>query len=311
MKKKILVISLIVILIPVIIYFFFPGLLIDQLMTLERKNAGFTVKSVEVQDHKIVYMDGGEGKAILLVHGYTANKDNWTRFAKPLIPDYYVVAVDLPGFGDSSRIETETYSIKNQVKRLNEFCKAINIDKFHIVGSSMGGSIAGCYTIAYPKKVLSLALFNTGGVPSSNKSDFHKLFKKGINLFEIKTSKDFDKMLGYVFVKPPPMPGFMKDFFMEEALKNKAFNEKIGKDLNKEKYSLEPYLKRIKTKTLVLWGDTDKFIHVSAVKILSNGLPNCKAVIMKDCGHIPMVERPEETANHYINFLSEVTSGKI
>ncbi len=311
MKKKILLTIMVIILIPLVLYFFFPKSLINASIYLQRSSAGLSAKSIDVNDHKFAYMEGGSGETILFVHGYTANKDNWTMLSSYLTPEYHVVVVDLQGHGDSSKIITDKFTIKNQTMWLNEFCEAINIQKFHIAGNSMGGSVSGCYAVTYPDKVLSLGLFNTLGVPSSEKSEFFKLIEKGVNLFKIESVEDFDRFMEYVFVKTPPMPGLFKQFFYEEVLLNQEINNKIGTDISKEKYSLESHLSNIKIKTFVLWGDTDRLLHVSAVKILSKRLPFCRSVIMKDCGHCPMIERPEETYSHYNNFLSDVKSGKI
>jgi len=67
--------------------------------------------------------------------------------------------------------------------------------------------------------------------------------------------------------------------------------------------ALEPDLPKIKARTLVLWGDHDRVLDVSCVQILEKGLPNCTVVIMQDCGHLPMIERPQEASEHYLAFL--------
>jgi abhydrolase domain-containing protein 6 len=67
--------------------------------------------------------------------------------------------------------------------------------------------------------------------------------------------------------------------------------------------ALEPDLPKIKAKTLVLWGANDRVTDVSAVQVFKKGIPDCSTVIMKDCGHLPMIERPEEAAGHYLEFL--------
>ena len=67
--------------------------------------------------------------------------------------------------------------------------------------------------------------------------------------------------------------------------------------------SLEPRLSKIKAKTLILWGDSDRAIDPSAVQVFEREIKNHRTVIMKSCGHVPMLERPEEAARHYLAFL--------
>ncbi len=303
--KKAVVVLILILLLPVILYLAFPGLLYESVVILGRKSVGVAEKSVEAADHTISYIEGGKGESILLVHGFSAEKDQWLRFARYFIPTYHVVAVDLPGFGQSSKKESVRYTIAAQVSMLNEFVNKVGLERFHIVGNSMGGSISGKYAVDYPDKIISLALFNTGGIPSAEKSEFAKLLEKGENPLLINTTEDFDSMMSFVSFERPSIPSFIKGYLVSQAISNRPFNEKILNDLVEERYSLEAELSKIGNKTLILWGDTDRLIHVSATKILAQGLADSTTVIMKNCGHCPMAERPEETAAFYLKFLEQ------
>jgi pimeloyl-ACP methyl ester carboxylesterase len=68
---------------------------------------------------------------------------------------------------------------------------------------------------------------------------------------------------------------------------------------------LQPDLGLIKAPTLILWGDQDRLIHVSAVDVFKAGIPNSTVVVMKDCGHAPMVERPRESAEHFLKLIRQ------
>ena len=70
--------------------------------------------------------------------------------------------------------------------------------------------------------------------------------------------------------------------------------------------SLEKELPNIEAQTLILWGDQDKVLDVSSVPVFEKGLKNHKTVIIKDCGHLPMIEKPQETATHYIDFIKGI-----
>ena len=59
--------------------------------------------------------------------------------------------------------------------------------------------------------------------------------------------------------------------------------------------------------TFVLWGDKDHLLDVSCVEVFKRYLPDVRTVIMKNCGHLPMMERPEEAADHYVRFLQQVS----
>ncbi len=87
---------------------------------------------------------------------------------------------------------------------------------------------------------------------------------------------------------------------------NRDFNEKILGHIAKENYLLEDDLSKIKTKTIVIWGDKDRVIHVSCTDVIKKGLPGSTIVVIKNCGHLPMIERPDETARYYLEFLGKV-----
>ena len=304
MKKKVVVLIAAAIALAVVLYFALPGLLVKWARDSERKAAGLQEKSLRVEDHEIVYLEGGQGEPILMVHGFAANKDNWTRFAKFITPLYHVVALDLPGFGDSTCLENASYSIADQAKRLNQFADAVGLKKFHIVGNSMGGHIAGRYTVMFPERVLTLGLFDASGVKSPVPSEMAQRLAKGEpNPLVAGSVEEFDRLIKFVFFTPPEIPSFVKKLLVEEAMKHKASNERIFKQMSGEIGALEPDLPKIKARTLVLWGDRDRVLDVSCVQVLEKGLPNSTAVIMKDCGHLPMIERPQEAAEHYVAFL--------
>ncbi len=304
MKKKLLVITAFVVVLAVVGYFVLPGLLVKWATESERKAADLQQKRVRVGDHEIVYLKGGHGETILMIHGFAANKDNWTRFAKWISPAYHVMALDLPGFGESTCLADASYSIADQAKRLNRFADAVGLKKFHIVGNSMGGHIAARYTIMFPERVLTLGLFNSAGVGSPVPSEMAKRLSKGeANPLVAGSVEEFDRLIKFVFSTPPEIPRFVKKLLVEEAQRHKVSNERIFKQISREYVALEPDLQNIKARTLVLWGDQDRVLDVSCVQTLEKGLPNCTVVIMKDCGHMPMIERPQEAAEHYLAFL--------
>ena len=305
MKRKLFIVVAILILVPIVIYFAFPEVLYNFSITSLRKSAGLSKKIIEVDNQTISYLEGGKGDAILLLHGFSGNKDNWTTFAKSLTTNYHVIAIDLPGFGESSKIETESYNIDSQVKKLDRIVDVLGLNKFHLAGNSMGGAIAGKYAAVVPDKVLSLALFDTAGISSAEKSELAKLMENGENPLLIESSQDFDEMIKFVFEAPPPIPKRIKVYLAKQSILNRGFNKKIFKELMLEKYSLESDLSKIQANTLILWGDNDRVIHVSCTNVLEKGLLNSTTVIMKGCGHCPMIERPEETAQHYLEFLKK------
>ena len=304
-KKTIfLTIAAVVIIISAILYFAAPSYLYNKAINGLRKNAGLTIKSVNIPDFKIVYAEGGAGDTIIMLHGFTGSKDNWLWFAKSFTPNYRVIIPDIPGFGDSSKPQDAKYNIMSQVERLNLFVKELKLTKFHIVGNSMGGDIAGNYAVTYPDMVKTLALFDSAGVVSPIKSERTLLLEKGISApLVVKNVNEYDKYLEMGFNKPPQMPSIIKKYLAQQAVKASSFNEKIYNELNTDLTALESKLNKITVPTLIVWGDSDKIIHVSSVPIFKKNIKNSQSAIIKECGHLPMMEKPQETASIYHDFL--------
>ena len=304
--KKVLIALLVVIVAVVIGYYAFPEKVAGYMIGAARSKAGLIKKEIKIDDHKIVYLEGGKGPTILLLHGYTGDKDNWTMFAPYLTKDYHVVIPDIPGYGESSMIEAASYDLSSQMSRLHKFAQALELKKFHIAGNSMGGFFAGTYAVRYPDEIISLGLFNAGGVTSLENSVVRKMMEKGENPLVLKEASDMPRIMALAFVNPPSLPYPIKKVMVQTALANNKFYEKEFKEIGPDFLSLEKDLPKIKAPTLILWGDQDKIIDVSSVPVFEKGLKNHKTVIVKDCGHVPMIEKPQETATHYIDFIKGI-----
>jgi abhydrolase domain-containing protein 6 len=285
-------------------YFLFPGSVFKLAIEAQRSAAGLVKKEIRVDDHAIVYLEGGQGETIVLLHGFALNKDCWTAFAR-YVKAYHLIIPDIPGFGESSQKRTDSYDIESQVKRLDRFMEKLDLDRFHVVGQSMGGAIAAVYSARHPDKVLTLALLDTAGVPAENKSEFARQLEQGKNLLFAANATEYDELLALVFAKPPMIPTPFKKFLVADMIAHNEFDKKIWDDWQPEQYSVAPVLPLIQAPVLVLWGDQDKITDKSGVAFLEKNLKNPTVVILQATGHAPMMERPEESAKAYLSFLTE------
>ncbi|MEW6442236.1 MAG: alpha/beta fold hydrolase [bacterium] len=304
MKRLLLAAVALLVVAAGLLYFAFPRALYGLSIRLERKTAGLSAKTLQVGAYTIAYTEGGRGEDMLLVHGFGANKDNWNRIARYLTPRFRVIALDLPGFGESSRVQADSYSIRDQVGRLDLIAAALGLESFHLAGNSMGGAIAGRYAAEFPQKVKTLALLNAGGLKTCpNPSELSREIAAGRNRLLTTTAEDFDGFLEFVFVDPPWIPGPVKAHLSRQSIEDQPFREKVFREIQDEGSSLEPVLAEIQAKTLILWGDRDRLIDVSCTQVLEKGLARAQTVILENCGHAPMIERPQETAQRYLEFL--------
>jgi pimeloyl-ACP methyl ester carboxylesterase len=272
-------------------------------IALERFRSGLSLKTVHIDEHEISYMEGGKGETVLLVHGYSSNKEIWIRFARRIKKHYHIIAMDLPGHGNSTFLMNASYSISSQVDYLKKMVNKLNLQKFHMVGNSMGGAISLYFTHQYQSHIKTLALFNSGGVNSPHPSEFRKGLNKGENLFFIETKEDFNHLLDLSMASPPFLPWPIKSVLFQNRLARNEINKKIFKDISEELWKGESFLKNITVPVFILWGQDDHLIDVSCVDIFHRNIPNSSTVILEKTGHCPMIEKSKETAKHYLNFL--------
>ncbi len=92
-------------------------------------------------------------------------------------------------------------------------------------------------------------------------------------------------------------------------MQQSAFNRIIFEFLRAESWSyrdpLEALLADIRQPVLILWGENDRIIDKSSIDVMRPLLPDAEIVIMKDTGHVPMLERPEESSRHYLDFVDK------
>ncbi|MFO7569038.1 MAG: alpha/beta hydrolase [Smithellaceae bacterium] len=278
------------------------SLLVGLSRSTERHKSGLSKNVVDVGDHQIAYLDGGKGEAVILLHGFGDNKDSWVKFARRLTQTHRVIIPDLPGFGESTKKMSGSYDIATQVARLHELAGKLGLAKFHIAGNSMGGLIAGVYAADHPGRILSLGLIDTAGIPDREQSGLARELARGVNPLLVEKPEDFDRLLNFMFVTPPAIAAPVKKYIAQLAVVNHDFNQKVFDALTPA-YQLEARLKDIKARTLVIWGDTDRVFPVSSARVIQEGIEGAKVFIIKDCGHLPMVEKPDESAGIYLDFI--------
>ena len=306
--KKIALLLLLLLASVVALMAAFPEDTTRIMLTLERQRSGLELQSAVIDGETWHYLEGGSSDApvLLLLHGFGGDKDNWTRFSRTLVEDYRVVAPDLPGFGDSARHAGWDYSLAAQRDRLEGFVAALGLSPLHIGGNSMGGHLAALYTHAHPEQVLSLALLNNSGIEAPQPSEMMLALGRGENPLLLSSPDDFDRLLSFASHEPPFVPWPARGVLAKKAFEYTSFNRYIFEALRDERYvALEPLLGDIRQPVLIIWGEYDRVLDVSSVDIMKPLLPQARVIVMPDTGHLPMLERPTETAAHYLAFLAD------
>lgn len=283
--------------------------LYDNAISWERSGAGLEASSVQVDDMTIAYLSNAEsvaGETIVLIHGFGANKDNWTRLAGELTDEFNVYAIDLPGHGDSSKALDLGYRFEDQVSHLAKILAALDIDKPHIMGNSMGGAITALYAATFPDQVRTAVLFDPAGIFKYD-SELVELVLEGDNPLIPSKEGDFKRLIDFALEKKPFVPWPIYEVMEERAIANRDVNQVIFAAIRDSGYEpdFRTAITRIEVPVLVIWGMEDRVINYRNADVFVEQIPDARKVLLEGVGHAPMVEVPEESAQLFREFLVE------
>ena len=248
-----------------------------------------------------VYLEGGRGEPLLLLHGFGANKENFAFAARYLTPHYRVIIPDLAGFGESAHPQDVDYSPVAQAGRLRELVQALGIREIHLGGNSMGGQIAMTYAAGHPGEVKSLWLMNPGGVKTASESELYRIIRdEKRNPLTARSADEFAQVYAFVMSDPPFIPRPMLNVMAQERMANVALEERIFDQIKAD--SVTERVTGLATPALIVWGAQDRVLHPGASEILHKAMPNSKVIVMPGVGHMPMLERPKQSAEDYLGF---------
>jgi abhydrolase domain-containing protein 6 len=276
-----------------------------MLVGFERFTCGLHRKSVQTGDHKIVYSEGGKGpETVLMVHGFSASADNWNRMAARIGKHYRVIVPDLPGWGESTRLEDASYAYPAQVERLHQFLQQLGITRFHLLGHSMGGCISASYAAAYPEEVITLTLIAPHGVTEPEPSDLKLSVERGDNWLVPTTVPGVSRLLEKCFLKPPYIPSPVVKYLAQQVIGRSEKTGKIFAELQSLTPPLIERLGEIKAPTQIIWGDEDRLIHVSGAELFRKEIKDSRVLILHS-GHMPLMENARKCAETWLDFIKE------
>lgn len=304
MLKVLLLAGLLALGVALVTYWVAPASFLRAAAATERWGAGLSRKEIQIPGFRIVYLDsGGGGTPLVLVHGFGGEKDNWVRVARKLRPQLRVIALDLPGYGESDAPADGSYTIADQVERLRAFIAALGLTHVDLGGHSMGGNIVGTYAAAYPNEVGSLWLIANSGVGNAPPSELRqRIADTGSNALVPATPEEFRQMMTWVMARPPYLPDRLMDVLAQRAVAVHDLRTRQFEQLIREASTLDRRINGLPIPTHVLWGELDRAVHVDSVDSLMGWLPHSDRTLLPGIGHVPMLEAPEETARDYLAF---------
>ncbi len=251
------------------------------------------------------YVRQGEGVPILLLHGFDSSLLEFRRLVPLLAQHAQVWAMDLLGFGFCDRTATQKVNPQAISQHLLSFCQQVIAQPVVLVGASMGGGVAIDFAVSHPEWVERLVLidavgFATGG--AIGKVMFSPLDKWATNFLrnptvrrKISEKAYYDRALVTADAELCASLHLLMPDWQAALI---AFTKSGGYNF------LSKRILQINRPTLVLWGRQDQILGVKDAARFQQEIPDCELIWIEQCGHVPHLEKPKETADYMARFLS-------
>jgi pimeloyl-ACP methyl ester carboxylesterase len=224
----------------------------------------------------------------------------WTFQKAFFSKDYRVIIPALPGFGESHDVKSLN-SINKMAEEIINVLDQKKIDKFNLIGHSMGGMIVQEITKLIGDRVNKLICFATGSI-GDIPGRFETMDETREKLKKEGTQLSFSRVPLKWFVKGDKDKNY---FLCENAVKNVSLETADNALLAMKNWRGKENLKNIKNETLIIWGDKDTSYNFDQVNTLKKNIKNSRLEIFKDCAHNAHLEQPDQFNNLVKEFISK------
>ncbi len=253
-------------------------------------------KLIKVGGLDVLYYTGGRGEPLVVIHGGGGDARTWLKNIEALAEKYTVYAPDLPGYGGSQPMDGRYY-IPELAGFIEKFTQTLGLEKFYLVGHSLGGGIALNFALMFPEKIRKLVLISS--------LCLGREIAFWVRLLSIPA---MIKILGKIFL------GIMKGvkwvfnqlnpakLIMEMTPAAMMVGTSIS-TLHQQSLVLEQRLPEVKVPTLLIWGGRDPVVPVMQAYRAAKVIPNCSVRVFQNRGHNVHRDELNEFSNILTSFL--------
>ncbi len=310
MKKRYLILLVLAVLVLFVILL--PSLNSKETMTYEEAVAKWAQgKFVLVDGKKVHYLEKGEGKPVILIHGFLYHTVMWKKNIDDLAKKFKVYAVDLWGWGYSERLKKNEYSFERYGKQIVGFMDALKIDKASLVGQSMGGGISVYVAAHFPERVDRLILVDPAVIPypTTTTAMIYQLPFVGEFLNALPGDGLIKNNIKTIWFYDPQK---VTDDYAEEVLRplrirgTSSGSMYILRQVLKDPYVREEAqtLATLNKPILLIHGREDKAVPLDRSQQLNALWKGSQLVIFEKAGHTPHEEHSKKFNQLAVEFLS-------
>jgi pimeloyl-ACP methyl ester carboxylesterase len=272
---------------------------------------------LQIDNQRIAYTITGSpaNPPIIFVHGLMSHRGVWAGTIAALQENFYCIAFDLPGFGDSDKPQAGNYTIAKQAERVLQVADYFGIDQFIVVGHSMGGQISAYLTAALAPQRVRKLVFVDGVVTGMLSDHLQNITRHMVNMGGkfpalygiLRPLRNWKPYAYWAFqtwiykIKEVPFDSWQIDrhYASDPSIAYSAAQAWAAVNAT----DLTPLLKNITAPTIVIFGDHDGTVPVEQAHLFKEKLPAAQLVLFDQCGHFPMYEDFDTYMKHLQEFL--------
>jgi pimeloyl-ACP methyl ester carboxylesterase len=271
-------------------------------------------RSLETASVRISILEAGSGAPILAIHGLGATKGSFLPTVAALAPRFRVIALDLPGFGDSDKPIGAAYDARFFADSVIEVLDALELEHAHLIGNSLGGRVALEVAMRHPARVGGLGLLAPALAWRRERPllPLFRLARPELGLVQLAPRPVVEAIIHRLI--PNADKGWTAagvDEFLRSYLTpagRAAFYAATRHMYLDEPHGEEGFWTRLATlhaDALFVWGRRDRLVPIAFARYVRETLPRARHLEL-DGGHVPQIERPRETHAALAAFFSEI-----
>ena len=250
------------------------------------------MRSIQVHGQTIRYIEAGQGPDLVLLHGLGSSAAfDWGAVIPTLAQRYHVLAMDQLGFGQSAK-PLIAYGVQTWVDMLDGFLKARHVTRFALDGESLGGWIAGLYTVeaesnpgmALPERLILTDAAGHGSIVAT-----------GVHAFSGAASLSAARAGLLTLFHDPSLvtPARVQQAFEARLSEGNQFTQdSFWKHIDDPSTFLDDKVASITIPTLIVWGDDDRLVPLAQGRDYAAHIKGARLVVVPQSGHGPAIERP-------------------
>lgn len=281
---------------------------------------GYTERSVLVRELKLNYQEWGDPSAptILALHGFGLSGHMFDEFADRAQDRYHIIALDQRGHGDSDWSPEGDYSRDAFVTDVEEFRKALGLERFILMGHSMGGLNAVFYTNRYPEHVEALILVDVGPEAVKEGVDNIKRFTRGPDELEFEQfvemahrfnpRRSIENIRERMSHRLKQLPDGKWTWKFDKRFREDGDSLRVGSELSTDE--MWAAFRAVPVPTLVLRGSESDVLSQDVAQRAATEMRQARLVVIPGAGHSVPGDNPDAFTQAVVEFIRDVQSGQ-